>query len=302
MEPRILSSGEPGRWSPGLAAVLCAALGLIGCSFPAVAQTPLEIRFRAEVQGQPLACGKVYPGIGRARSAVTLKDFRFYVSGFRLVAADGSETPLALVPDGKWQSETTALLDFEDGSGPCRNGTPDMNDVVRAVAPAGKAFRGLRFSVGVPEAGNHADLTESAPPLDLVALFWSWNAGHKFIRLDIATKGLPQGAAFHIGSTGCALQSPGSSQPRPPCKSPNRPEIRLDPFDPASDLVVVDLASLLAGSDLEHNAPSSPVLCMSDPEDPDCAPIFHNLGLPFGQRPAGVQTFLRAERAAHKGP
>ena len=62
------------------------------------------------------------------------------------------------------------------------------------------------------------------------------------------------------------------------------------------------LASLLAGSDLEHNAPGSPVLCMSDPEDLDCAPIFHNLGLPFGQPPAGVQTFLRAERAAHKGP
>ena len=68
------------------------------------------------------------------------------------------------------------------------------------------------------------------------------------------------------------------------------------------DLVVVDLASLLAGSDLEHNAPGSPVLCMSDPEDLDCAPIFQNLGLPFGQRPGGVQTFLRAERAAHKEP
>ena len=33
--------------------------------------------------------------------------------------------------------------------------------------------------------------------------------------------------------------------------------------------------------------------CMSDPDDPDCAPIFANLGLPFGDKSAGKQTFFR---------
>jgi len=42
-----------------------------------------------------------------------------------------------------------ALLDFEDGTGGCVNGTPDVNDRVAGTVPEGH-YTGLRFTLGVP--------------------------------------------------------------------------------------------------------------------------------------------------------
>ena len=74
---------------------------------------------------------------------------------------------------------------------------------------------------------------------------------------------------------------------------PNRPEVALTGFDPDKDVVVADLAALLKDANIDQNQPETMSGCMSDPEDSDCAPIFANLGLPFGANPAKPQTFFR---------
>ena len=58
---------------------------------------------------------------------------------------------------------------------------------------------------------------------------------------------------------------------------------------------LADFEALVADAPLSTNQEGTPAGCMSPPDDSDCAPIFKNLGLPFGDEPGGTQTFFSAE-------
>jgi cytochrome c peroxidase len=259
------------------------------------------VPFRAVVGAEPFACGRPATFLGRSRSTARFGDLRFYVSGVRLLDEAGGEHELALAQDRRWQFQDTALLDFETGEGPCANGTRDTRTVVEGLAPD-RPFKGLRFVLGVPLDKNHKDAGTAPAPLNLSHLFWSWAAGYKFLRLDAQVEG-HAGFLVHLGSTGCtevvAAAPPSPAHvahlgPEPmTCAAPNRPEVTLPGFDPDRDLVLVDLAALLAGSDLTRGDAAGGPGCMSAPDDPDCAPVFRNLGLPFAGAPAGPQSVFR---------
>ena len=175
--------------------------------------TPLRLQFAAVVGDEPLRCGRTYPDIGTTRSSIAMADFRFYVSNVRFVAMDGTEKPASLVQDGLWQLDDVALLDFEDGTGDCANGTEPTRDVVEVHAPAGD-YHGVRFDLGIPFEKNHREPTLQPSPLNLTRLFWNWNAGYKFMRLDIKSTGQPRGWLVHLGSTACTpTGSPLGDQP-----------------------------------------------------------------------------------------
>jgi uncharacterized repeat protein (TIGR04052 family) len=267
------------------------------CAAAAWAQAaePVTIRFRAVVGAEDLVCGKSYAGIGTTKSTITPRDFRFYVHNLRLVDAAGHEVPVQLDQDEKWQLDDVGLLDFEDATGSCGNGTPDRNDLLKGTAPRGD-YRGLRFTLGVPFAKNHTDLTKMPSPLNLTALAWVWNAGRKFARLDFSSTGAPRGYAIHLGSTGCTPNETKTTIPTS-CSAPNRAEVYLPAFDPAQDTVVADLAALLADSnvDLAGKMMSG---CMSGPQTEACRPLFANLGLPLGDVPAGQQKLFRRQAGA----
>ena len=159
----------------------------------------VALRFKPVVGDKPFTCGQSYEGIGSTNSKITPTDFRFYVHNVRLIDAAGKETAVALEQDGKWQVDNLALLDFENGSGPCANGPADTNEVVKGKAPAGK-YVGVKFAVGVPFERNHADPAKAPSPLNLTQLFWVWNSGYKFARIEMQTTGLPQGWMLHLGS------------------------------------------------------------------------------------------------------
>lgn len=253
----------------------------------------IAVRFQAMVGSQKFACGQTFHGIGATASQISPRDFRFYVHNVRLVDAAGHAVPLQLEQEGKWQLDDVALLDFEDATGGCGNGTPDTNDQVVGTAPAG-VYTGLQFTMGVPFNKNHTDLTSMPSPLNLTALAWAWNVGRKFARLDFSSQGLPRGFALHLGSTGCTPNLTSNTVPTT-CAQPNRPEIELTRFDAGKDVVIADLAALLADSNVDQNTPNTASGCMSAQDDPDCGPIFANLGLPFPGVEKKTQTFFRAE-------
>lgn len=257
-------------------------------------QSPVAIHFAAQVNGKPFACGQTYEGIGLTKSSIKPKDFRFYVSHVRLVSADGHEVPLTLTEGTKWQADDTALLDFEDATGACINGTPETNDTVLGSVPAAQTWKALRFTLGVPFPVNHLELTSLPSPLNLTALEWVWNVGHKFARLDFGSTGLPNGFLVHLGSTGCTPNATKTTVPTS-CAQPNRVEVEMTNFDPARDLVIADLGALLADSNVDVNTPKTASGCMSFPGDPECAPIFAHFGLPYGENKSGTQDFF------HKG-
>jgi uncharacterized repeat protein (TIGR04052 family) len=251
-----------------------------------VVDEAVTIRFAARVGTATAACGATFGGLGTdGAQSVTFNDFRFYVHEIELLRADGSAVPLALDEESPWQGEGVALLDFEDGSGACTSGTAETRDRVRGRAPAGP-YAGLRFVLGVPFALNHRDASSAPAPLNLSSLFWGWQGGYKFARID-ATSG---GNSFlvHLGSTACN-GSPVGGVTR--CEFENRPTITLDGFDPATDIVVADYAALVDAANLATNSPGSAPGCMSTPSDPDCRTIFTSFGLPFGTSPAAQDFF-----------
>ncbi|MCX6612186.1 MAG: metallo-mystery pair system four-Cys motif protein [Acidobacteria bacterium] len=255
------------------------------------ADDAVTIRFRAVVGNEDYACGKSYTGIGTSKSTITPRDFRFYVHNVRLIDSTGKEVPVQLKQDEKWQIDNLALLDFENATGGCGNGTPDTNHQIVGTVPASGNFKGIRFTVGVPFEKNHTDLTTAPSPLNLTALAWVWNAGRKFARLDFSSTGAPRGYAIHLGSTGCTPDDTKTTIPTK-CGAPNRPEVEILGFNPLKDFVVADMAALLKDSNVDA-AGKMMSGCMSGPETPACKPLFANLGLAIGDQAAQTQTFFR---------
>jgi uncharacterized repeat protein (TIGR04052 family) len=282
----------------------CGAIALAGLAHgvaSAQAQQAITLEFEARFGDQKAVCGQWYERIGSSDARVQLQDLRIYVSSVRLLTRDGRDVPLQLTPDGRWQSDKVALLDFEDASGNC-NGTKAMNAVVRGVAPRG-AYVGFAFDIGVPFDVNHADPTLASAPLNLTAMSWPWRLGYKFTSIDLETTsvkpamaGAPgepaSGYSVHLGSTECGKGSM-TRPPSAPCSNPNRASFAFPAANPARTTVVLDLKALLAASDVTRNATGSSSGCQSFVNDDDCAAIFARLGVPFRGASGSSQSFVR---------
>ena len=291
----------------GIAAILsllaaaCSEQPSAPSSEPAARIKSYDIRFAATVGAEPFACGRSYRGIGLADAVITPQSLLAYVSDVVLVRRDGGTAPLSLTPDGLWQSDSVALLDFEDATGGC-NGNPATNTVVRGTAPAAE-YQGIRFTLGVPETLNHQDATLADAPLNYTGLFWGWRYGYIFFRLDMETAGgkgaAPAGEAgtrveasgfsVHLGSVGCGAVEHYTLPPEVPCTAPNRPMIELTGFTPDRDDIVIDLAALLRDADVTVNAAETASGCMSALDDTDCRGLLSKFGLPaYADGPAGA--------------
>jgi len=259
-------------------------------------ELPVTVNFSAMVGDKTFGCGTVYQGIGTGAAQFIASDFRFYISNIRLLTIGGAEVPLTLDEDGIWQTQNVALLDFETGpENGCGEGNMATNTAVHGKVPAG-VYTGIKFDVGLPFDLNHINVSTAVSPLNLTALYWSWNEGYKFLRVDT-----PDNFRFHLGSTGCNGGSP--SHPPTICTQPNLPTITLSGFNLAHSVIVADIAALLSDSDINVNQPGSSGGCLSDPDDQDCAPLFHNLGLnfPAGTPGSSPQKLFRVSSAGSEG-
>lgn len=273
----------------------------------------LTLRFQARLQEQSATCGQTYQKVGSQKTDVELQDLRFYLSYIQLKNTQGEWVPLVLEQDQKWQYKEVALLDFEDKTGLCESGTPETRQIVTGQVPTG-TYTAVKFQVGVPVGLNHQDVAVAPSPLSLSSMFWSWRAGYKFLRLDLKTDTALGHYQVHLGNTGCVghgveissgvdmtLQHATGDEPPTTvpsyCSQPNRPQVELASFNPQQDTLILDVGALLEGSDLTQNHPDSATGCQSSPDDKDCTPIFHRLGLFFDNRPSPGQTVFKVKRA-----
>lgn len=246
----------------------------------------VELSFQAMVGDQAFVCGDSYDNLGANDTTIVLSDFRFYIQEIELKNAAGAWVPIEL-DESRWQSGGVALLDFEDCA---PMGNTDLNDLVTGSVPVGD-YDGLRFKMGVPFELNHLNHTTAESPLNITALFWNWQGGYKFLRVD-SGQFSPEDWRMHLGSTGCEGDPMVGGVTS--CANGNRPEIELDSFDPASSTVVADYARLVEGAALDVDE-AADAGCMSKPADTDCAPLFENLGLSFAGSTPGPQQFFSAE-------
>jgi uncharacterized repeat protein (TIGR04052 family) len=280
---------------------------LLVSATPALAQQEVAIRFAVQVNGTPFVCGQSYAGLGSTNATATPTDFRFYVHDVHLLRADGSAVPIRLA-ETPWQRDGVALLDFENGQGPCaQGGNAPTNEALRGSVPAG-AYTGIRFTLGAPERHNHQDATVASSPFNLTAMFWNWQNGYKFLKVDFQVGGdMPApaiaaahggasgrgGFSLHLGSTQCIAAAP--TEPGRDCRNPNRPVITLTGFDPLSQPVIADIGPVLAGVDITRNTEGTPPGCMSFLNEPECRTVLPALGLPYMDVPPGEQRFFRVQ-------
>jgi uncharacterized repeat protein (TIGR04052 family) len=249
------------------------ACGDTATEVPSSDGVPVEVSFQARVGDSPFLCGGSFDGIGTTASTLAPTDLRFYIHDVVLLDDSGTEVAIALDQDGEWQHENLVLLDFEDG---CSAGTTSQNTTVRGSAAAGE-FSGVRFVFGVPFGLNHIDARSAPPPLNEEAMFWSWNQGYKFIRIDASTTGLGEdGYHVHIGSTGCEGDGAGTVTG---CSEENRSSVSVSGIDPLRDPVIFDLGALLQETNVDFNTERTAPGCFGESEDPDCDAILARLGV-----------------------
>lgn len=249
-----------------------------------------QLNFQAVYGDQTVNCTRTLSPVGTQGDTVRVNDLRFYIHDLALLTKDGHAVPVKPGPSGLWQRDGIALIDLIDRNIPCGDTAPSPNPAVSFVRPPGR-FTGLRFTIGLPDEANHGDATVAQPPLNMTSMFWTWQYGYRFFTLDVTVmrkpgdKARPHGFPVHLGSTGCESTSP-TEAPKSACKAPNLVTVTLPDFNPARQTVQLDIRQLLATSNVGVNQPNSAPGCMSDPDDKDCAGVFHEFGLPFGPETA----------------
>lgn len=252
-------------------------MGLSACGHPEAA---ISIPFTARIDGQPVDCGG-------PQQQFRMTDLRFYVHEPRLHRDDGTSVNIRLIENGRWQNDELALIDLEDGSGDCQNGTADDNNEIIGEIPAGN-YQGLTFSVGVPFDLNHADPLAASVPLDDGTMHWHWRSGYKFLRAGFVTDN--DGFWIHLGSAGCR----GTVQNIESCRFSNRFEVTLDDYQPGDELVI-DFTALLAAADSTDGMRSD---CSSGPSEEACREPFKVFGIDFdtGEQISKQQLFFVGQR------
>lgn len=226
--------------------------------------TPVTLRFVAVHDDAPIGCDHTVQD-------VTLSDLRFFVSGLELLDGDENAQPVRLRADSAWIQPGLGMIDLEDGSGSCRNGTAAANAELHGFVDRAD-YSGIRFVLGVPFEHNHANPLAAKPPLDDAAMHWHWRSGYKFLRAGVVST--DDGFWVHLGSTGCQ----GTVRNISGCSFPNRVTVELDGFDPTQDAIAVDIAALLQGTDLADGRTSD---CSSGPAEISCMSPFAALGIDF---------------------
>ncbi len=205
--------------------------GLFGCG----ETSAVPVRLAFEVRSAHL------DDCARGRGAL-----RFHVSEVAMIDREGGRVPVHLDVDSRWQSLSTALVALA-GECPGRAPAPRNGTVFGSVEPG--QYDAVEFKLAVPFAGNHANPLRAEPPLDVPSMFWTWQSGHKFLRLDLGDRW-----SFHLGSTGC-MSASAVRAPSGQCRAPNVARVRLPARAAYEGMVIVDIDALLEGVDIApgHN-------------------------------------------------
>ncbi|MEN9502739.1 MAG: hypothetical protein RI964_2024 [Pseudomonadota bacterium] len=258
---------------------------------PTTPTVALSIPFQAKSGTTEINCGATLNTLGTTGDSATVSDFAFYIHDIKFKTNAGT-TVTTTLDDNSFQDPeySVALLDFQDKTDSCKGAAKTTNKVVTLKATVDIAtITGVEFTIGVPEAANHHNASISRAPYNRSGMFWSWQSGHKFMRLDVnpsklVTKpDLTTGTTFffHLGSTACT-GDPTTGQVVS-CTYPDRPTIALNSgfsvTGSTTSTIVLDYAKLVEGVNLNYETDGKPYGCMSGQADPECPVMFNNLGM-----------------------
>lgn len=286
---------------------ILALLGAVGCGSDDDKPAPFALAFAAQVDGKAVGCSDDLAGFGPDHTAhIGLNDLRFYVSNLAFRDRDGATVPVTLDRDDfQYASDAgaVALVDLANNTeGTCNvdslaggEGTARVHAALTGATRVADVAS-VSFDVGVPQPLMKATIATTTPegaPSPLNEMYWSWNSGYRHLVFNFAvTDGAgAAGAGYvHIGSRDCAGAEGGKAlEDRDRCTYVNTPSVALADFDLTTDTVGLDLRALVGGVDFvspiydpvtfEVIGQGPGVECHSSPTQPDCAPIFGEVGL-----------------------
>ncbi|MFT6270486.1 MAG: putative repeat protein (TIGR04052 family) [Alphaproteobacteria bacterium] len=204
---------------------LCVFVLIMSCS-PNQTSSQLQLTFTPYYQNEALSCDLTFHhGLAKWQ----LQTLGFFVSSFTINTDDveGARAAVNLLPSN-WQTQDTALIWFTPN---CDNNTLSTQAnhtlTMQFDSANAKPIQTLSFELSVPFASNHKNPLTQPFPLNNPNMFWSWQAGHKFMRMDATQVNGNANWAFHLGSVGCVSKS-SLRAPMAECSHPNRIKVRLD--------------------------------------------------------------------------
>lgn len=214
-----------------------------------------SVEFMLAYNGKPMTCEQTFEKEGLEWQ---LRAFQFYLSEVEidgqaatLKNKSGEASPVAMLGtrcsgEGRWQFDMEPMTVSDSSS--------------------------FSFMLGVPFEVNHQNPLQASEPLNHSDMFWTWQIGHKFVRMDIRsqTEEKSKSWAFHLGSIGCDSAS-SVRAPTEACAHPNTFTVTLDDFQ-SDKPVYFHVDRLIANSKIIEDGN-----CMGDPDDASCKPLIQVL-------------------------
>lgn len=206
----------------------------------------LSLSFQIMHQGERLRCKQGSLGFFNEQGRVVIETFAFYLHQLSLdiKSTEVNSRFEALMPENNWQSNDLGLVVASTLCGDKNEKTTDKQAfnhsiyahlseqasklvVDRSKTEFKEQLKQLRlnFTLGVPFESNHANPLKQISPLNISSMFWSWQMGYKFMRIDLSAP--DDKFSFHLGSVGCQSASRVRA-PEMECENANRVPISID--------------------------------------------------------------------------
>ncbi len=190
------------------------SIALLGLSSAQNAMVKHELKVNLRMGNAPLELGKTYRTSGGAEYSVDL--LKFYVSNVQLVKADGSSQAVAGLSLTSFEGLNAGGMINHSGAtantsmagkmlegGQMFNAKTTTGETIFSISAPAAEYKGIRFEIGVPKDLNHRDASTIPMPLGLESgMFWAWNPGYIFFRLEGKTTvaGKSQPWLLHMGT------------------------------------------------------------------------------------------------------
>ena len=234
--------------------VICTLLFFSGCqpntlqqasdlsASHATISVPVLFRFNQA----PLTCNQ---SIRLQSNAWSINKLAFFISDLAVKTASNDVWQSLPLSVSDWQTNNTALLWFNHECGNQNDANFNHQLAINTSKAMWQAATQVSFELAVPFIDNHTNPLIQASPLNIPDMFWSWQSGHKFVRIDLSTDAnTPQSSwSYHLGSVGCESAS-SMRAPKHPCSMPNRFKITVNK-SPNQAALFFDLAALLENID-----------------------------------------------------
>jgi len=168
-----------------------------------------------------------------------INQLHWFVSNFHI--KQGGDWVSLAFETNNWQMNKVALLSLANAN--CEAGNL-RKQVDFSQAINWQQVEAVKFDLGVPFTLNHQNPLQQPSPLNLPNMFWSWQMGHKFLRLDMQAE--QHSWSFHLGSVGCVA----ATRVRAPDESCSQPNLfTLEVPLSGGNKLALDLSRLLQGID-----------------------------------------------------